>query len=486
MIRKKRDLSPDAKLRFPDYLGYFFGAGTNIAGYIVSAFLLIYYSNVLYLGLTQVGVVMAISKCFDGVSDILMGRIIDKTKSKYGKARPWYLRMILPLSMCMLFLFWMPPGLSETWKYVYVFITYNLASTVCFTANAIAHSSMIGFMTMDTRSRGIVGVMSMISNTVFTIVVTNFFMKICKFFGGGETYTQRGFTLTILVYLVFYAAAAVLAFLLTRERIHNVSDSESRETKDTLTEQEKEKEETVHQEAEVPFWTAIRSLFTNKYWILCLVMCLGFYFLMSYASSATVYFAQYVMEDISLQGTLASVLYIVLLVGIILALPVMTKIGKRNTMAIGLAISAVGWFLPQITLEKTIVIAASAIVGIGFGFIAAPAGSFLQDTLTYGTWKSGVTAIGMGNAAFSFVNKLSSALGTIILGFVLDAGKFDASLAVQPTSAIHAIKLLYIWMPTVICLVCLGLSVLYDLDKKLPFIEEEIKAGRIGEKRKTN
>lgn len=477
MIRKKRDLSPDAKLRFPDYLGYFFGAGTNIAGYIVSAFLLIYYSNVLYLGLTQVGVVMAISKCFDGVSDILMGRIIDKTKSKYGKARPWYLRMILPLSMCMLFLFWMPPGLSETWKYVYVFITYNLASTVCFTANAIAHSSMIGFMTMDTRSRGIVGVMSMISNTVFTIVVTNFFMKICKFFGGGETYTQRGFTLTMLVYLVFYAAASVLAFLLTRERIHNVSDSESRET---------EKKETVHREAEVPFWTAIRSLFTNKYWILCLVMCLGFYFLMSYASSATVYFAQYVMEDISLQGTLASVLYVVLLVGIILALPVMTKIGKRNTMAIGLAISAVGWFLPQITLEKTIVIAASAIVGIGFGFIAAPAGSFLQDTLTYGTWKSGVTAIGMGNAAFSFVNKLSSALGTIILGFVLDAGKFDASLAVQPTSAIHAIKLLYIWMPTVICLVCLGLSVLYDLDKKLPFIEEEIKAGRIGEKRKMN
>lgn len=89
----------------------------------------------------------------------------------------------------------------------------------------------------------------MISNTVFTIVVTNFFMKICKFFGGGETYTQRGFTLTILVYLVFYAAAAVLAFLLTRERIHNVSDSESRETEDTLTKQEKEKKETVHREA---------------------------------------------------------------------------------------------------------------------------------------------------------------------------------------------------------------------------------------------
>lgn len=106
---KKRDLSPGCEIEISRLSWLFFGAGTNIARYIVSAFLLIYYSNVLYLGLTQVGVVIAASKCFDGVSDILMGCIIDKTKSKYGKARPWYLRMILPLPVCMLFLFWMPP-----------------------------------------------------------------------------------------------------------------------------------------------------------------------------------------------------------------------------------------------------------------------------------------------------------------------------------------------------------------------------------------
>jgi GPH family glycoside/pentoside/hexuronide:cation symporter len=225
------------------------------------------------------------------------------------------------------------------------------------------------------------------------------------------------------------------------------------------------------------------SLIKNKYWILCIVMCLGFYFLMSYASSATVYFAQYIMEDIDLQGTLTSILYAVLLIGIVAALPVMIKIGKRNTMAIGLAISAVGWFMPQIALEKNSVIAASAIVGIGFGFIAAPAGSFLQDTLTYGFWRSGVSAIGMGNAVFSFVNKLASALGTIVLGTILDAGRFDATLKTQPETAIGAIKLLYIWLPTAICIFCLLLSKLYDLDKKLPTLEEEIKAGRVGDKK---
>lgn len=462
---KKRDMAPDAKLTGLDYLGYFFGAGTNILNLIVSAFLLIYYSNVLYLGLTEVGTVMAVSKAFDGVSDLIMGRIIDKTKSKYGKARPWYARMIIPTTVCVLLLFWMPAGFKGMMQYVYVFVTYNLVSTVCYTANAVAHASMIGFMTMNTKSRGMVGVMSMASNTVFTILVTNFFMKICRFFGGGDAYTQKGFTCTLICYIVLYAVSAILAFLLTRERINNVMPAQ-----DT--------------EEDVPIKVALLSLVQNKYWILCNVMCLGFYFLMSFASSATVYFAQYIMNDLDLQGTLSSTLYIVLLFGLVAALPVMMKIGKGNTMRIGLIISAIGYFIPQLTLQKSAVVGAMAIVGIGFGFIAAPAGSFLQDTLTFGQWRSGVSAIGMGNAVFSFVNKLSSALGIVVLGWVLDLGKFDAKLSVQPASALSAIKFLYIWLPALICVICVFLSAFYDLDKKLPFLEKEITAGRIGTKKR--
>ena len=462
---KKRDMAPDAKLTGLDYLGYFFGAGTNILNLIVSAFLLIYYSNVLYLGLTEVGTVMAVSKVFDGVSDLIMGRIIDKTKSKYGKARPWYARMIIPTTVCVLLLFWMPAGFKGMMQYVYVFVTYNLVSTVCYTANAVAHASMIGFMTMNTKSRGMVGVMSMASNTVFTILVTNFFMKICRFFGGGDAYTQKGFTCTLICYIVLYAVSAILAFLLTRERINNVMPAQ-----DT--------------EEDVPIKVALLSLVQNKYWILCNVMCLGFYFLMSFASSATVYFAQYIMNDLDLQGTLSSTLYIVLLFGLVAALPVMMKIGKGNTMRIGLIISAIGYFIPQLTLQKSAVVGAMAIVGIGFGFIAAPAGSFLQDTLTFGQWRSGVSAIGMGNAVFSFVNKLSSALGIVVLGWVLDLGKFDAKLSVQPASALSAIKFLYIWLPALICVICVFLSAFYDLDKKLPFLEKEITAGRIGTKKR--
>ena len=93
---------------------------------------------------------------------------------------------------------------------------------------------------------------------------------------------------------------------------------------------------------------------------------------MSFASSATIYFAQYIMNDLDLQGTLASTLYIVLLFGLVAALPIMMKIGKGNAMRIGLIISAIGYFMPQLVLRKTAVVAAMAVVGIGFGFITAP------------------------------------------------------------------------------------------------------------------
>lgn len=343
---KTKSLLPDAKLKFPDYLGYFLGAGTNITGYIVSAFLLVYYSNVLYLGLAQVSMIMAVSKIFDGLSDLLMGRIIDRTKSRFGKARPWYARMIIPTAISVLLLFWMPAGLSENWKYIYIFVTYNLVSTVCFTANAVAHSSMIGFMTLNTKSRGIVGVMSMVSNTVFTVLVTNFFLKLCKAFGNGNAYTQKSFTMTIMVYLAIYALCAFLAFFLTRERIHNIGIDFSNE----LDIQQNIGEKAEEKMKDVPFKIALQSLLTNKYWILCIIMCLGFYFLFSYASSVTIYFAQYIMNNIDMQGTLSTLLYVVIIVGILCALPVMIRLGKRFTMVVGFAISAFGWFMPQISL----------------------------------------------------------------------------------------------------------------------------------------
>lgn len=478
--KKQRNLSQDAKLKFTDYFGFCCGAGIMLPAYVANGFLLIFYSNVLGITLLEVSTVIAVSKVFDGISDILMGRIVDKTKSKYGKARPWYIRMILPTVVSLFLLFWMPPSVmsNKIATIVYVFFTYNLFTTVCVTAMQIPHSSMIGLMTLNPKSRGIVGVISMVANSVCLLIVSNLFLRLAKFFGGGDQYTQKGFSIAVLLMCVIYAIMVTVGFFLTRERVTGVTVEEANKSAEDNTESKDN-----IAPADASFWQALKSLVTNKYWILCLVMCLGFFFLMSFSGQITLYFSQYILNDTDFYGYLTTALYLMVIVGIGISIPVMTKLGKRNTLAPGMIVAAVGWLIPLAALNKGGAVAGAVCVGLGFGLIAGPAGSFLQDTLTYGIWKSGIYAIGMGNSVFSFVNKLSSALGTVVLGWSLDAVNFVGTAEVQPTAVLSVIKILYTVIPALICVICFVLCWFYNLDKKLPEISEEVKEGKIGENR---
>ena len=108
--------------------------GCNIIYTAMSAFLMLYYTDYAGVSSLAVGTIMMVSRVFDGVSDIVMGVIVDRTKSKYGKARPWLLRMCIPFAVSGVLLFSVPVSWAQTPKLVYVFITYNLVSSVIYTA----------------------------------------------------------------------------------------------------------------------------------------------------------------------------------------------------------------------------------------------------------------------------------------------------------------------------------------------------------------
>ncbi len=116
--------------------------GCNIIYTAMSAFLLFYYTDYAGVSAFAVGVIMMVSRVFDGVSDLIMGVIVDRTKSKYGKARPWILRMSVPFALAGILLFSVPTSWSDTPKLVYVFITYNLMSTVFYTAVNVPYSAL--------------------------------------------------------------------------------------------------------------------------------------------------------------------------------------------------------------------------------------------------------------------------------------------------------------------------------------------------------
>ena len=103
--------------------------GCNIIYTAMSAFLLFYYTDYAGVSAFAVGSIMMVSRLFDGISDIVMGVIVDRTKSRFGKARPWLLRMCIPFAISGILLFSVPVSWSAAPKLVYVFITSIQLST---------------------------------------------------------------------------------------------------------------------------------------------------------------------------------------------------------------------------------------------------------------------------------------------------------------------------------------------------------------------
>ena len=123
------------KISFWERFSYGCGdLGCNIIYSAMSAFLLFYYTDYVHISAGIVGTIMLVSRIFDGVTDLIMGVIVDRTKSKMGKCRPWILRMAIPFAIAGILLFSVPAGLGQTAKIAYIFITYNLVSSVIYTA----------------------------------------------------------------------------------------------------------------------------------------------------------------------------------------------------------------------------------------------------------------------------------------------------------------------------------------------------------------
>lgn len=148
--------------------------GCNIIYTAMSAFLLFYYTDYAGVSALAVGTIMMISRVFDGISDIIMGVIVDRTKSRFGKARPWLLRMCIPFAVSGVLLFSVPTSWAATPKLVYVFITYNLVSTVIYTAINVPYSALNALMTQDPYERSVLSIFRNLLATAGTLTINTF------------------------------------------------------------------------------------------------------------------------------------------------------------------------------------------------------------------------------------------------------------------------------------------------------------------------
>lgn len=427
--------------------------GCNIIYTAMSAFLLFYYTDYAGVNALAVGTIMMISRIFDGVSDIIMGVIVDRTKSKFGKARPWLLRMCVPFALSGILLFSVPSSWSSTPKLIYVFITYNLVSTVIYTAINVPYSALNALMTQDPYERSVLSIFRNLLATAGTLIINTFTLPLVEYFGNNAP----AWTKTFCVFGILAVAAFMMNFFGTKERVKSVA-SESGKVD------------------EVPFWKGIAALFQNKYWIMMTAMLALFFLMYSVNGGATVYYAKDILGNKNLVGTINGIFNVVQIAGMFFIAMLVKKYGKRNVFALGLVLDIIGMLVLNFSGGVMgFIVVSSVIRGIGNACGGATMWAMVSDTIDYGEWKTGVRTEGLVNSACSFGYKIGNGIGSALLGLILEVGGYVGELAVQPASALVSIQVCFVWIPIAIYVIGLVIMRFYRLDNEFAGIIEDLK-----------
>ena len=409
---------------------------------IIGSFLTIYFTSAAGLNAGIIATILAVSKIFDGISDLIMGRLVDNTNTKMGKARVWLFRMCIPFAVSTMLLFFVPQGFPDMVKYVYVFLIYNICNAVCLTGMLVPFYSMVGLVTADSYERGLLGNIQQIFQTLGNVFVNStFVILLTKFSENPNTiYTQRSFTLTLAVYCALMVVVSLFCIFNTKERVKLDAVSP-----DAAKAEEPKKNENVME--------TVKALLANKYWLLLTLGNFVVFTIIIFYAMGTVFFSQYVLYDMSQYGMLANAISVAQFAIMFVTPILMTKISKEKIYTFGMLVMAIGFLGSAITTAPALLIGSNVLKGLGVGLSGGMALGMVADTVTYGKLKTGIDTVGMGNAGISAAQKIGLGLGQAIFGWVLAAAGLDAALDQlgqhQPQSVSTAITFLYGWVPAI-------------------------------------
>ena len=405
----------------------------------MSSFLLFYYTDYVHVSAGVIGTIMLLSRVFDGITDLIMGIIVDRTKSRFGKCRPWILRMAIPFALAGSLLFTVPSGLGNTAKLAYIFITYNLVSSVIYTAINVPYATLNSLITQDQYERSVLSIFRMILATTGTLIITNLTLPLVEFFGNNlSAWTKTFAVFGILAVIVF-----MITFMGTKERVVPAKD----------TKQEK-----------VPFVKGIRLLFQNKYWMMITITLVFIFINYSLNGGAAVYYAKNILHNSDMVGTMNLVANLVQIGVMFFTAFIIKKIGKRNMLIVGAVIYGLGFAMfGFVGTNMTGIIIACVLKGVGNAGISSCMFAIVSDTIEYGEWKTGYRTEGLINSASSFGFKVGNGLGSAILGWVIGAA-----------GAGTGSEITFIWIPAILCIGQVVVMWFYKLDKEYDGIVEAL------------
>ena len=422
-------------LKWYHKIGY--GSG-DIAGNCVyallTAFMMIYLTDTIGLSMGVVSTLIALSKVFDGVSDFFFGRMIDKTKTKMGKARPWMLWAYIGCAITLVACFSIPTSWGQTAQYIFFFLSYTLLNAVFFTANNIAYASLTALITKNTSERVQIGSFRFIFAFATKIVIEAVTIFAVEWLGGGV----MGWRLIAIIY-------AVLGLITNTLSVFSVKE---------LPEADDEMEEEREEEHKLTFLQSFKLLLKNKYYVI--ISC-SYILTQLYASviGMGTYYAKYILGNEELFSDLSLGINITMVVALTILPYVIKKMGgmyKLNIWGYVLAaLGRVGVMVAAYMGSFPLMIAFTAVSTIGIAPLQGDLNALIACCSEHTTLTTGYKLEGMMYSCSSLGLKLGGALGTAISGWLLAAAGYVENAAVQTAATVNMLNFLYLWMPIILC-----------------------------------
>lgn len=427
------------KLHLRQFLGYGVGdAANNLTFSTVSAFLLIYYTNVAGIPAATAGTLFLVVRVWGGFTDLAAGRAVDETETRWGKFRPYLLFGSIPLLGLLIAMFSIPGSLSHGGKVAWAYASYALFSLAYSFVN-IPYGSLAAAMTQEPEERAKLSTARMVLSSLTILVIAGAISPQIS----SASNLQSSLTITTIVFAGIGFAFYLWCFRTSRETVQR--DVDRLTLRDTLHMMRHNRPLVVLCASSMLFLTGLFSLQT-----------------------VAVFYARDVLGD----ANLYIVMTVVQTVGMVLAAvavpPATERLGKKRSYLIAGLIAVAGGIGVAVAPGSTpaIGIACFGILGIGLGMINTLIFALQADTVDYGEWRTGIRAEGGSYAVLSFTRKVGQGVGGAVAAYAIGVGGYVAGAGSQSHSALTSIKVAAGAIPAVAILAATLVMAAYPLTER--------------------
>ena len=448
--------NPDAsndKLSWSTRIAYGLGDTAQNVVWGAMSIITLFYTDYVGVDPAVIGIIMLASRIFDGAADVIMGILVEKTNSKWGKSRPWILWASIPFAISIVLIYTVPDTESML-KYIYIFLTYEFCM-LTYTALNLPYGSLSAMMTRISTERDMLSITRMALSPIGKILAVSATLPLIKIFGDN----QMAWIEVMSIWAVMALALLLFCFYKCKETVVIKARNDK--------------------ENKVPIGVQLKALVSNIYFWLALSIWMMQNVIFFVTGTVLPYFCKYIFFDDSLFSILYLVETITMIGFTVLFSPWLLKtFGKKKMSIMGVLVALVGHVIYLINpLDFNWVVASCVIRGIGFAPLNSVIFGFLGEVVEYGQWKHHIRQEGLIFSAGSVGTKVGPGITSAILTGLLSYSGYVASstgTAVQPQSAIDMIVNIYMFGPIIVWIIILTILWLYKLDKIYPQIMKDL------------